>query len=88
MPIIRLPDGSECKFDQSITVMEVAKSIGARLANAALAGKVNGKLVDTSYFIEVDSDLIIVTEKDSEGLEIIRHSSAHFTSACSERIIS
>ena len=57
--------------------MEVAKSIGARLANAALAGKVNGKLVDVSNRIEVDSDLVIVTEKDSEGLEIIRHSSAH-----------
>ncbi len=57
--------------------MEVAKSIGARLANAALAGKVNGKLVDTSDRIEVDSDLVIVTEQDSEGLEIIRHSSAH-----------
>ena len=57
--------------------MEVAASIGTGLARAALAGKVNGKLVDTSERIEADSDLAIVTEKDAEGLEIIRHSSAH-----------
>ena len=77
MPVVRLPDGSERKFDQPVTVMEVAASIGTGLARAALAGKVNGKLVDTSGRIEVDSDLAIVTEKDAEGLEIIRHSSAH-----------
>lgn len=77
MTVIRLPDGSERKFDQPVTVMEVAASIGTGLARAALAGKVNGKLVDTSERIEADSDLTIVTEKDAEGLEIIRHSSAH-----------
>ncbi|MEE8617702.1 MAG: TGS domain-containing protein, partial [Nitrosomonadaceae bacterium] len=77
MTVIRLPDGSERKFDQPVTVMEVAASIGTGLARAALAGKVNGKLVDTSERIEADSDLAIVTEKDAEGLEIIRHSSAH-----------
>ena len=77
MPVIRLPDGSERKFDQPVTVIEVAASIGTGLARAALAGKVNGKLVDTSSRIEIDSDLAIVTEKDVEGLEIIRHSNAH-----------
>ena len=70
MPVIRLPDGSERKFDQPVTVIEVAASIGTGLARAALAGKVNGKLVDTSGRIEVDSDLAIVTEKDVEGLTI------------------
>ena len=75
--IVRLPDGSERKFDQPVTVMEVAESIGSGLARAAIAGKINGKLVDTSDFIKDDSDLTIVTEKDAEGLEIIRHSSAH-----------
>jgi threonyl-tRNA synthetase len=77
MPVIRLPDGSERQFDQPVTVHEVAANIGPGLAKAALAGKVNGKLVDTSYRIEADSDLAIVTDKDAEGLEIIRHSTAH-----------
>ena len=77
MPVVRLPDGSERKFDQPVTVMEVAMSIGAGLARAAIAGKINGKLVDTSDLIKKDSNLSIVTEKDIEGLEIIRHSSAH-----------
>lgn len=77
MPVVRLPDGSERKFDQPVTVMEVATSIGFGLARAAIAGKINGKLADTSDLIKDDSDLSIVTEKDAEGLEIIRHSSAH-----------
>ncbi len=77
MPVIRLPDGSERKFDQPVTVAEVAASIGAGLARAALAGKVDGKLVDTSYCIEADSDLAIITDRDAEGLEVIRHSTAH-----------
>jgi threonyl-tRNA synthetase len=75
--IVRLPDGSERKFEQSITVMEVAASIGAGLVRAALAGKVNGKLMDMSHRIDADCDLAIITEKDAEGLEVIRHSSAH-----------
>jgi threonyl-tRNA synthetase len=75
--VIRLPDGSERQYKQPVTVGEVAASIGAGLARAALAGKVNGKLVDLSTRIEDDSELAIITEKDSEGLEIIRHSSAH-----------
>ena len=77
MPVIRLPDGSERKFDQPVTVASVAASIGAGLARAALAGKVDGKLVDTSHCIEVDSDLAIITDRDVEGLEVIRHSTAH-----------
>ncbi len=77
MPVIRLPDGSERRFDQPVTVHDVAANIGPGLAKAALAGKVNGKLVDTSFRIESDSDLAIVTDKDAEGLEIIRHSTAH-----------
>jgi threonyl-tRNA synthetase len=75
--VIRLPDGSERQYEQPVTVGEVAASIGAGLARAALAGKINGKLVDLSTRIEDDSDLAIITEKDAEGLEIIRHSSAH-----------
>jgi threonyl-tRNA synthetase len=75
--VIRLPDGSERKYEHPVTVGDVAASIGAGLARAALAGKVNGKLVDMSSTIETDSDLKVVTEKDAEGLEIIRHSSAH-----------
>ena len=77
MPIIRLPDGSERSFENSVTVADVAASIGAGLARAALAGKVNGNLVDTSYLIEENADLAIVTDRDAEGLEVIRHSTAH-----------
>ncbi len=77
MPDIRLPDGSVKKFDLPLTVAELAQSIGAGLARAALAGRVNGKLVDTSYRIENDAEVAIVTDRDPEGLEIIRHSTAH-----------
>ena len=77
MTVIRLPDGSERRYEHPVTVQEVAESIGPRLGRAALAAKVNGKLVDISSSIETDSDLAIITEKDPEGLEIIRHSSAH-----------
>jgi threonyl-tRNA synthetase len=77
MPVIRLPDGSERHFEKAVTVAEVAASIGAGLARAALAGKVNGKLVDTSHLISDDAELAIITERDPEGLEIIRHSTAH-----------
>lgn len=77
MAVVHLPDGSKRVYEHSVTVGEVAASIGAGLARAALAGKVNGKLVDLSTRIENDSDVTIVTEKDEEGLEIIRHSSAH-----------
>lgn len=77
MPVIRLPDGSERRFDAPVTVADVAMDIGAGLAKAALAGKVNGSVVDTSYLIEADSDLAIITDKSDEGLDIIRHSTAH-----------
>ena len=74
---IQLPDGSKREFPQAVTVAEVAASIGAGLAKAALAGKVDGKLVDTSHLIEADAQLAIVTDKDADGLEVIRHSTAH-----------
>lgn len=74
---IRLPDGSQRQFESAVTVAQVAASIGTGLAKAALAGKVNGKLVDTSHLIEADADLAIVTDKDADGLEVIRHSTAH-----------
>ncbi|TWG80372.1 threonyl-tRNA synthetase [Cupriavidus gilardii J11] len=77
MIAITLPDGSRREFPQPVTVAEVAQSIGAGLAKAALAGKVDGRLVDTSYRIEQDASLAIVTDKDPEGLEVIRHSTAH-----------
>ncbi|WP_434629322.1 threonine--tRNA ligase [Chromobacterium sp. CV08] len=77
MPDIRLPDGSVRSFDKPVTVHEVAASIGAGLARAALAGRVDGKLVDTSYRIDGNADLAIVTDKDADGLSIIRHSTAH-----------
>jgi threonyl-tRNA synthetase len=77
MPVIRLPDGSERKFDAPVTVADVAMSIGAGLAKAALAGKVNDKVVDTSYLISEDADLAIITDKSPEGIDVIRHSTAH-----------
>ncbi|MDB5825324.1 MAG: thrS [Herminiimonas sp.] len=77
MVSVRLPDGSQRQFEAPLTVAQVAASIGAGLAKAALAGRVDGKLVDTSYLIERDSDLAIVTDKDTDGLDVIRHSTAH-----------
>ncbi len=77
MPNITLPDGSVRSFEHPVTVAEVAASIGAGLAKASLAGRVGGRLVDLSYRIESDAELAIVTEKNPEGLEIIRHSTAH-----------
>jgi threonyl-tRNA synthetase len=77
MPDIRLPDGSVKKFDRPVTVDEIAQSIGSGLARAALAGRVNGKLVDTSFRVETDADVAIVTDKDRDGLDMLRHSTAH-----------
>ena len=74
---ITLPDGSQRQFPAPMTVAEVAASIGAGLAKAALAGKVDGKVVDTGYRIGQDASLAILTAKDPEGLEVIRHSTAH-----------
>jgi threonyl-tRNA synthetase len=77
MPNIRLPDGSQKSFPGPVTAAEVAGSIGAGLARAALAAKVNGKLVDLDHRIESDADLAIVTPKSPEGLDILRHSTSH-----------
>ncbi|MDO8319707.1 threonine--tRNA ligase [Rhodoferax sp.] len=74
---ITLPDGSQRDYDASVTVTDVAASIGPGLAKAALAGKVNGQVVDTSFVIDKDSSLAIITARDAEGLEVIRHSTAH-----------
>ena len=77
MPTITLPDGSQRQFEHVVTVAEVAASIGAGLAKAALAGKLDGQLVDTTTLIEQDAQLSIITDKDAEGLDVIRHSCAH-----------
>jgi len=77
MPAITLPDGSKREYPQALTVAEVASSIGAGLAKAALAGRVDGVLVDTSFLIERDAQVAIVTDKDADGLDILRHSTSH-----------
>jgi threonyl-tRNA synthetase len=78
MPVISLPDGSERRFDQPVSVYEVAKDIGPGLAKAALAGRVNGALVDTSCLLEEDCELAIITSRDEqEALELLRHDAAH-----------
>jgi threonyl-tRNA synthetase len=74
---VRLPDGSLRQFESPVTVAQVAASIGSGLAKAALAGKVDGKVVDTSHLIDHDADLAIITDKDAEGIDVIRHSAAH-----------
>lgn len=77
MPIITLPDGSQRRFDQPVTIREVAADIGAGLAKAALAGKVDGRVFDTTHRLTEDAELAIITARDAEGLEILRHSTAH-----------
>ncbi|HEV7137770.1 MAG TPA: threonine--tRNA ligase [Steroidobacteraceae bacterium] len=77
MPVVTLPDGSQRRFERPVTVDEVAGDIGAGLRKAALAGRVDGKLVDTSFTIDGDASVAIVTDKDPAGLEVIRHSTAH-----------
>ena len=77
MPVITLPDGSQRTFANPVSIEEVAADIGPGLAKAALGGKIDGSLLDTSHIIENDTNLSIITERDEEGLEIIRHSSAH-----------
>ena len=86
MPIITLPDGTEKSFDQALTVFEVAKSIGSGLAKATLAGKVDGEMVDASYLIESDASVSIITAKDDEGLEVIRHSTAHLLAQATQML--
>ena len=77
MPVITLPDGGQRVFDQPVSVHQIAAAIGAGLAKAALAGKVDGQLVDTSHIVDQDAQVAIITDRDPEGLEIVRHSSAH-----------
>ena len=77
MPVITLPDGSERRFDPPVSVADVAADIGPGLAKAAVAGRVDGRLVDTDFVINGDAKVAIVTPRDEEGIEIIRHSTAH-----------
>ena len=86
MPLITLPDGSTRQFDQPVTVAGVASSIGPGLAKAALAGRVDGQLVDTSFLIDDDADLAIVTERDDDGIEVLRHSCAHLMAQAVQRL--
>lgn len=77
MPVVTLPDGSQRQYERALTVAEVAADIGAGLARAALAGRCGDRLVDLSHVIETDTVLAIITERDPEGLEVLRHSAAH-----------
>ena len=86
MPKITLPDGSAREYENPVTVMDVAESIGPGLAKAALAGRVDGELVDSSCLIYTDADLAIITERDTDGLEIIRHSCAHLMAQAVQRL--
>jgi threonyl-tRNA synthetase len=86
MPVITLPDGSQRPFDQPVTVHEVAADIGPGLAKAALAGVVDGREVDTSFTIEQDATLAIITERDDAGLEVIRHSTAHLLAMATQEL--
>ena len=86
MPNVTLPDGTLKSYDQSLTVADVASSIGSGLAKAAIAGEVDGQLVDTSFMIENDSDVAIITNKDEKALEVIRHSTAHLLAQATQQI--
>lgn len=86
MVTITLPDGSQRRFESAVTVADVAGDIGPGLQKAALAGKVNGKLVDTSFLITTDAQLAIITERDAEGLEVIRHSTAHLLAMATQAV--
>ena len=86
MPKVTLPDGTLKSFDKALTVADVASSIGSGLAKAALAGEINGKLVDTSFLIENNVDLSIITNKDEKALEVIRHSTAHLLAQATQQL--
>ncbi len=86
MPIITLPDGSQRSFDQPVSVLDVAAAIGPGLAKATLAGAIDGQLKDARHLIEADASLRIITSKDPQGLEIIRHSSAHLLAQAVKRL--
>ena len=77
MPVVSLPDGSHRSFDGPVSIYDIAADIGPGLARVALAGVVDGVLVDTSHRVEDDASVRIVTERDAEGLAVIRHSTAH-----------
>src|SRR5581483_2055365 len=77
MPVVTLPDGSQRTFEKPVTVDEVAAAIGAGLRKAALAARVDGKLVDSSFVIDRDAKVSILPDKDPAGIEVIRHSTAH-----------
>ena len=83
---ITLPDGSHRRFEQAVSVADIAADIGPGLAKAALAGRVNGELVDTSHVIESDSEVAIVTGRDADGLDVIRHSTAHLLAQAVKRL--
>jgi len=86
MPNVTLPDGTVKSYDQSLTVADVASSIGSGLAKAAIAGEIDGQLVDTSYMIEGDASLAIITNKDEKALEVIRHSTAHLLAQATQQL--
>jgi len=86
MPNVTLPDGTVKSYEQSLTVADVASSIGSGLAKAAIAGEIDGQLVDTSYIIESDVSLAIITNKDDKALEVIRHSTAHLLAQATQQL--
>jgi len=86
MPNVTLPDGTVKSYDQSLTVADVASSIGSGLAKAAIAGDIDGQLVDTSHIIESDASLAIITNKDDKALEVIRHSTAHLLAQATQQL--
>ena len=86
MPNVTLPDGTVKSYDQSLTVADVASSIGSGLAKAAIAGEIDGQLVDTSFMIESDASLAIITNKDDKALEVIRHSTAHLLAQATQQL--
>jgi threonyl-tRNA synthetase len=86
MPIITLPDGNQKQFDHPVTIHQIAESIGSGLAKAALAGRIADDVVDTSYMIEQDTAVSIITSKDDDGLEVLRHSCAHLMAQAVQQI--
>ncbi len=86
MPIITLPNGTQKTFEQAVSVVQVAKSIGSGLAKAALSGEVDGQLVDTSFLIKADASLAIITASDDKGLDVIRHSTAHLLAQATQML--
>jgi len=86
MPNVTLPDGTVKSYDQALSVAEVASSIGSGLAKAAIAGEIDGQMVDTSYMIESDAALAIITNKDERALEVIRHSTAHLLAQATQQL--